>query len=109
MKIEVIRADSAKEQHEIVGPSVMAEIEKLIGADTLDIVNLHDGRVMIVDDNGYECDLVDRGAGHFEMVTRRALKPVNADATKLYHGVCREGTTHQIVGDVAIALDADFA
>jgi len=30
-------------------------------------------------------------------------------ATALYHSVCLPGTTHQIVGDVAIAIDAEFA
>jgi hypothetical protein len=36
-------------------------------------------------------------------------KPLNAEATKLYHSVCRPGTTNTIHGDVALVLDADFA
>lgn len=57
----------------------------LIGADCLDSVNLRDGRTMLVDDNGHARGL-----------------PINAKATKLYHGVCRPGTTHVIRGDVVI-------
>lgn len=69
-----------------------------IGADTLDSVTLRDaqgrpsGVVMMVDDSG----LIDG-------------KPVNPAATKLYHSVCRPGTTHPICGDVAIVNDGDFA
>jgi hypothetical protein len=36
-------------------------------------------------------------------------KPINAEATKIYHTVCRPGTMHQIAGDVAICRDKDFA
>ena len=36
--------------------------------------------------------------------------PRNAEATKLYHSVCRPGVMlTSIVGDVAIVRDADFA
>ena len=38
----------------------------------------------------------------------RALTKAVADATALYHGVCHPGTTHQIVGDVAIVHEKDF-
>jgi hypothetical protein len=55
-------------------------------------VNLRDGRVMFVDDNGISKNL-----------------RVNAKATGLYHSVCRRGTTHQIRGDVVVAFDNDFA
>lgn len=55
-------------------------------------MNLRDGRVMLVDDNGLAKGL-----------------PRNPEATRLYHAVCRPGTTQPIVGDVAIALDEDFA
>ncbi len=81
-------------------------------------MNLRDGRVMLVDDNGYDVEEVDLGlkpgpAGGQPMQTYRrvpirARKPVNEAATRIYHGVCKPGTTHQIVGDVAIVRDADF-
>jgi len=69
-------------------------------------VNLRDGRVMLVDDNGYETEAVPRDFG-VELVCKRARKPLNQAATRLYHSVCRPGTTHQIVGDVAIVWDKD--
>lgn len=69
----------------------MTALAELIGCEMLCTVNLRDGRVMLVDDNG---------------VAER--KPVNDKATKLYHGVCVPGTTHKIRGDVAIVIDADF-
>lgn len=107
MKVQVIRTDGTEEDHEI--PVSFAAIEKLIGASCTDSVNLGDGSVMIVDDNGYDTETVDHGGGHFELKCVRARKPVNAKATQLYLAICVPGTTHQIVGDVAIALDADFA
>lgn len=85
------------------------EISKLIGADTTDTVNLRDGRVMLVDDAGWEFEVVDHGDGHFEHKPTRARKPINEKATALYHAVCYAGTTHQIVGDVAIVVDAEVA
>lgn len=90
----LIRADGTAK--DLIGPLSMKEIGKLIGADTLDSVNLrHLGsppRVMLVDDNGHA-----------------AGKPVNEEATRLYHANCYPGTTHQIVGDVVVVLDEDFA
>lgn len=74
----------------------MEWLRQLIGADTLDTVNLrHLGRpthVMLVDDNGHA-----KG------------RPVNAEATRLYLANCRPGTVHEIVGDVVIVPDEDFA
>ena len=93
MKVEIIRVDGQKETHEVPHVSgAFRVIHKLIGADCCDSVNLRNGMVMLVDDTGF----IDR-------------KPVNPEATKLYHGVCRAGTTHPICGDVAIVRDADFA
>jgi hypothetical protein len=71
----------------------IGEVEKLIGADYLDTVNLRDqhGSVMLVDDLGHQ----------------KAL-PVNAKATALYLSVCVPGTKHQIRGDVVICQDGDF-
>lgn len=103
MKIHVIRTDG-KEEHYVWK---FADIRKLIGADTLDTVNLRDGRVMMVDDNGYETRTVMHPQGVAELVPVRAKKPFNAKATSLYWKVCKPGTTQAIVGDVAIVLDAE--
>lgn len=92
MNIEIIRVGGARETHDVHRASAITEIRKHIGATCLDTVNLRNGMVMMVDDTGF----VDK-------------KPVNPEATKLYHGVCKPGTTHPICGDVAIARDADFA
>lgn len=109
MKITIIRTDGSEECHEVSKALVFRTIDRLIGADCTYTVNLGDGRVMVVDDNGYESKCVDNGNGHFALVPMRARKPVNAKATALYHAICVPGTRHQIVGDVAIAIDADFA
>ncbi|CAB4158558.1 hypothetical protein UFOVP703_18 [uncultured Caudovirales phage] len=69
----------------------ISEAARLMGADTLDTVNLRDGRVLLVNDAGHERQL-----------------PVNQAATALYHTVCRAGTTWQIRGDAIVTLDADF-
>lgn len=90
------------------------DIAMLIGAVYLDSVNLRDGRMMLVDDLGYKTEAVEHGAGdgfafRTELKPVKARKPVNAKATALYHKVCVPGTTHQIVGDVAIVLDEDLS
>lgn len=87
---KIIRVNGAEEQ--IEGRLRITQIEQLINAQCLDTVNLRDGRVMLVDDNGIAKGL-----------------PVNPEATKLYHSVCRPGVTHQICGDVAVVFDSDFA
>lgn len=96
-------------------------IPALIGATILDTVNLrHFGYplvVMSIDDRAYETETVDHGmvrgpsgpARHFENRPVRALKPVNEIATALYHANCYPGVTHQILGDVFVAPDDDFA
>ena len=87
---QIIRTSGAVEPLDR-SPSI-AETCRLIGADALDTVNLRDGSVMLLDDLGHP-----------------KRRPLNAIATKLYHAVCRPGTTHQILGDVVIVHDADFA
>lgn len=102
-------------------PVPNADIPALIGAEVLDTVNLrHFGyplMVMSIDDRAYETEMVDHGmkrgplgdARHLETRPTKALKPVNEIATALYHANCYPGTTHQILGDVFIAPDDDFA
>jgi hypothetical protein len=110
------------------------EIERLIGAQSSDCVQLrhlgHPVVMMIVDDLGYEVKEITGesispeakamgeqiaqqvGISDATIIERKAVKarkPVNEIATALYHANCRPGTTHQIVGDVYICLDEDFA
>lgn len=90
----------------------LSNIYKACEADCVDFV--HIGRAngtylyMAVDDNGYESTMVERGPHAVELVPVKARKPVNSRATELYHAVCVPGTTHQIVGDVALYHDEDF-
>ena len=82
MKAKIIKCDGTEKDIE----GSFADIEKAIDARILDSVNLRNGKIMLVDDMGHvEC-----------------RKQVNPKATKLYHSVCRPGTIHQIVGDVAV-------
>ncbi|HEY1283020.1 MAG TPA: hypothetical protein VGE96_00945 [Steroidobacteraceae bacterium] len=90
MNVHIIRTDGREERVQ----ARFDEIENLIGARGMDSVNLRDGRVMLVDDMGHVIEPTPR---------------INAKATKLYWSVCRPGTTHQIVGDVAIIVDAEAA
>ena len=90
----------------------MRELRKLMGAQSVGTVILrhmgHPMHVMLVDDNGYETETKATARG-IELVPVRALRPVNVEATRLYHLNCLPGTTHQIVGDVVIVPDEDFA
>jgi hypothetical protein len=90
--VEILRTSGEREEHQIAKRLLMDWCRRMIGADTIDTVNLRDGRIMLVDDVG----LIDG-------------KPINRTATALYHSVCRPGTTNPIAGDVAIAWDRDFA
>lgn len=92
MAIEVIRVNGTRENRRIGTRDPFAEINKLIGCDVTDTINLRDGRIMLVDDLGHQKNL-----------------SVNPIATDMYWAVCRPGTRHQIVGDVIVAVDADFA
>jgi hypothetical protein len=111
LRVEILRVSGAHEMIEIPrGLNVMQEIAKAIGAPgALDTVNLRDGRVMLVDDAGYDTQAIEKGPGHYELKPTRARKPVNQDATQLYWTVCRPGTTHQIVGDCAVLVDRELA
>lgn len=109
MRIEILRTSGKAETFTAANPKDALElIQREIAAEMLDTVNLRDGRVMFVDDAGYETRSVMQGnVQHLEPIAPR--KPYNNEATRLYHAVCRPGTTHQIVGDVALVNDADFA
>ncbi len=90
--IEVIRVDGMRDYHPLPERGrIMAEVHRLIDCEVCSTVHLRDGRIMLVDDTGALTD-----------------KPVNPEATTIYHGVCRPGTTWQIRGDVAIVWDSWF-
>ena len=90
---KLIRVDGTEQ--EIPSRQSMRDIYRLIGCETVDVVQMrHMGRpshVMLVDDTG----MIDG-------------KPTNPKATELYHKNCRPGTIHPICGDVVIVPDADF-
>jgi hypothetical protein len=107
--ITVIRTDGREEIHEIPDAARWETVLALLEAATLDHVRLKDGRIMLVNGDGYEIEVIrheDREAEGVDLVLERrptrARLPVNAKATALYHEVCKPGTTHAIVGDVAI-------
>lgn len=102
MRVEIIRANGTRQTYH----APFSRIGELIKAETLDTINLRDGRVMLVNDRGYEIKTVQH-ENKIELRPVRALLPVNAEATRMYHAVCVPGTTHEIVGDVAIVVDAD--
>ena len=107
---QIIRTDGTVEL--LPAPLTVRQLADTIGATTLDTVNLRSmGRpllVMLVDDRGYDVTEVKHGPGHTELVPTKALKPVNEAATALYRAQCSQGSTHQIVGDVAVVPDSDF-
>ena len=109
-KVVILRTTGEREVHNIChrGGDLLRWIHKQINAEYTDSVNLRDGRVMIVNDHGYETEMVQNGQV-LEIKCLKALLPVNAEATKIYQALCYPGTTHQIVGDIAIAWDEDFA
>lgn len=108
MRVLVIRTNGREEIHEIACALAVSTINRLIGADTFDVVNLRDGRVMLVDETGWETRAETRPYG-VEIIPVTPRKPINPRATALYQSICLPGTTHQIAGDVAIALDKDFS
>jgi hypothetical protein len=117
MLVEVIRTSGLRETHDVPADSahLWPTLQDLIGARTLEFVTLRDGRTMIIDEDGYDVELVEHDPSGFTLAVdgsqpsfvlerrpTRAKKPVNAEATTLYHSVCVPGVTHQIVGDVVL-------
>ena len=70
------------------------ELKKLCGFKWADLVHrVVDGKhLMVVDDEGH----------------LKGGQLINKEATKLYHSVCVPGTTHVIVGNVAVVPDGDI-
>lgn len=90
----LIRCDGTTQDFDTSIPN--AGVRALIGAQTLDSVQLrHLGvpaHVMLLDDSGHAIG-----------------KPLNEEATRLYHANCKPGTGHVIVGDVFVSPDQDYA
>jgi hypothetical protein len=109
----IVRANGSEEL--IAQRPTDAAVRAAINADTFDVVVLSFSSrtvpdlVMIVDDRGYEIEEVDHGDGPIELVPVRAKLPVNPRATWWFWEVCKPGATHEIIGDVVIARDGDFA
>ncbi len=106
---KIIRTDGTETP--LDRPYTTSELANMIGARLFDsVVMRHMGEpmhVMLVDDAGHNTMVVET-PGHIEVISTGHRKPVNEKATALYHLNCRPGTTHKIVGDVAIVPDADF-
>jgi hypothetical protein len=77
----------------VTNEPLLANIKRVIDAEILDTVNLRDGTVMLLDDNGIR------------------TKPVNPAATEIYRSIYPRARSagRNIHGDVAIAKDSDFA
>lgn len=111
----LIRCDGSHMDYEI--PVSFDEVLKLIGAaDGYDAVALrHLGQplhVMLVDDRAYVTRTETHDMGgctRIDTIPVKALKPLNPEATRLYHANCHPGASHQIVGDVFVCPDEDFA
>lgn len=110
MMRRLIRADGTS--IDLPEPISMARAHALINATICDTVALHHlGQplhVMLLDDLGYETKAITDGDSTL-LVPMTARKPVNVEATRLYHLNCIPGTTHQIVGDVLVMPDDDYA
>ena len=130
MKVVVIRTTGETEAHTVVSDYI-GKVAELIGAATIDTVNIFKAPqnrgmygmrmpVMVIDDHGYDVEVISHGPGKMEIGgveidaafreerrPTRALKPENARATELYHSICKPGTDHKIVGDVAIIDDEE--
>jgi hypothetical protein len=85
----ILHADGRREDFD--RPLTLEECWAALDEAIPNTVRLRDGMVMLCDDNAYAKGL-----------------PVNAEATRLYHSVCRPGTTHQIRGPAVVVLAADF-
>ena len=83
--MKVLRANGETENFSPTKEKVWEEAQRIIKAKLLQIVDLRDGNVMLVDEEGLYTD-----------------KPTNSKATSLAHGKVNIDPTRGIVGDVAI-------
>lgn len=103
MRVHIIRTSGAEEHIDADWESIAVHI----GAEVMDSVSLRDGRRMFVNDAGWDVVAVETSMGT-DLVPIAPRLPVNEKATALYLRVCKPGTTHRIVGDVAIVEDDPF-
>src|SRR5262245_39272803 len=109
--IEIIRATGEHETHQVPlkGSRLLNWLYEHIGCESIDAVNLKNGQIMAVDDNGWETEVIHH-PDHIELRPVWAKKSINLEATKIYQGLWPLGVQHHsIVGDVAICWDKDFA
>lgn len=92
-KITLIKTNGEESEHEFIKLTI-TELKKLVIYEVFDTVNLRDGRIMMVDDEGH---------------IKKNPPPVNPVATALYHSVCVPGTTWPILGDIIITYDEDWS
>jgi hypothetical protein len=92
----ILKADGSTEHHVIPNGSTIAEVleavRSMIGAEVLDSFTMVNGNVVWVD-----------GLGH-----QKGL-PENARATRYYRSICKPGTKHVIVGDVALVWSHEYS
>jgi len=109
IRVDVIRTSGREEVHEVPpGIAAIRAIHTLLSRETVDVVNVRDGRLMVVDDEAWESETVVHPGGAIELVARTPRKPINVKATALYRAVTMPND-HQIAVDVAIVFDADLA
>ena len=110
--ILIIRTDGTEHIIKRSSKGTLDKIKQAIKAEGLDFVRIGKADwsdlVMAVDDFGWETITVVHSDNHMELKPVKANKPINPKATALYHAICLPGTTHQIVGDVAIMHDGEF-
>lgn len=117
MDVLIIRTNGMEEKHVTTSEDAFALMREQLRADTLETINLKDGRVMFIDEDGYEIALVERKVPGFDVALERApvvaKKAINDKATQMYQSAPGAAAgawpNHRIVGDVAIVWDKDFA
>ena len=83
-QVTIIRTVGTVEDYERKqkGSALINWINQTIKAECGDAVNLRDGRVMIVNDRGYEVETIE-APGHITLKPTKALLPLNVKATEL--------------------------
>lgn len=114
MQIRLLSTDGSEQAAIVNKDLIWAWLRDRLAAANLEFVNLRDGRILIVDQDGWASQLVERDPlpGYdttHELVPTIARKPVNPAATALYRTIAPDRyREHSIVGDAAVVLDKDF-
>lgn len=90
IKVRLIRSDETEEDVYLIASNWVKELEPLIDSNCFDVVNLRNGIVMIVDDDGI-----------------LKQKPINWKASMIYWITGHPNSWH-VFGDVAIMRDRDL-